>query len=299
MDGVWEMNLFPIKLPTENDAHEDYQKLKEFNPSILIKSGDWFSRSDFDISKSKPIYIDSDRTGLKASDRHHWYARMACDSLTSPSPIRNWYQEKHRLTLENSKFFADNPKTAMALRKYIASQFRPTAALAIYEMFNAKSVYDPCGGWGDRLVAAMAMGIDYHCRDTNPLVLAGDSAMQQSYKYDGKISFEYEPSEKTSPKGAYDLVFTSPPYWKAEKYQGVYLGCEIKQVAGRKTYNFKNVPAWIEAEENKKQIEEQYKLMFEAKMKGLPHANISEDGEELPLPEINYGKSYLLVKEKK
>ena len=214
------MNLFPIKLPTENDAQEDYQKLKEFNPLILIKSGDWFSRSDFDISKSKPIYIDSDRTGLKASDRHHWYARMACDSLTSPSPIRNWYQEKHRLTLENSKFFADNPKTAMALRKYIASQFRPTAALAIYKMFNAKSVYDPCGGWGDRLVAAMAMGIDYHCRDTNPLVLAGDSAMQQSYKYDGKISFEYEPSEKTSPKGIYDLVFTSPPYWKAEKYQG-------------------------------------------------------------------------------
>ena len=142
------MNLFPIKLPTENDAQEDYQKLKEFNPLILIKSGDWFSRSDFDISKSKPIYIDSDRTGLKASDRHHWYARMACDSLTSPSPIRNWYQEKHRLTLENSKFFADNPKTAMALRKYIASQFRPTAALAIYKMFNAKSVYDPCGGVG-------------------------------------------------------------------------------------------------------------------------------------------------------
>jgi hypothetical protein len=88
MGGVWEMNLFPIKLPTE-------------------------------------------------------YARMACDSLTSPSPIRNWYQEKHRLTLENSKFFADNPKTSMALRKYIASQFRPTAALAIYKIFNAKSVYDP------------------------------------------------------------------------------------------------------------------------------------------------------------
>ena len=39
--------------------------------------------------------------------------------------------------------------------------------------------------------------------------------------------------------------------------------------------------------------------MFEAKAKGLPHANVSEDGEELPLPEVNYGKSYLAVKEKR
>lgn len=211
---------FPIILPTEYEANEDYQQLKLFDGLSLVKDGEWFSRSVFDTSNQRPVYIDSNKTGLKASDKHHWYARMACGSLTSPSPIRSWYQKKHRATLENSKFFESNPKSALALRKYIASQFRPTAALAIYQMFNAKSVYDPCGGWGDRLVAAMALGIDYHCRDTNPLVMAGNAAMQQSYDYDGNISFEYQQSEIDAPVGEYDLVFTSPPYWKAEKYQG-------------------------------------------------------------------------------
>ena len=86
---------------------------------------------------------------------------------------------------------------------------------------------------------------------------------------------------------------------EVEQYNGVYQGFEIKLVNGRKTYSFNNIPAWVEAEENKKNIEDQYRLMFEAKSKGLPHANISEDGEELPLPEVNYGKSYLAVKEKR
>lgn len=86
---------------------------------------------------------------------------------------------------------------------------------------------------------------------------------------------------------------------EASQYPEGYRGFEIKMVNGRKTFNYKGVPAWVEAEENKKNIEEQYRLMFEAKSKGLSYANISEDGEELPLPEISYGKSYLIVKSKK
>ncbi len=215
-----DLNMFPIPAPTDIEAMADYDALKLYDAKSLVKTGDWFSRSEFSATNQRAIYIDSDRVGMKASDRHHWYARMACDSLTSPSPIRNWYQAKHRATLENSVFYEKSPKTALALRKYIASQFRPSAALAVYDMFNATSIYDPCGGWGDRLVAAMAKGVDYHCRDTNPLVLAGYAAMQQMYPHAGCVSFEYEAAELSPPDGKFDLVFTSPPYWKAEKYQG-------------------------------------------------------------------------------
>lgn len=215
-------NYFPIQPPTDHDAFADYMALQSASKSFdsAIKTGEWFSRSEFDKKYCQPLFIDADRTGMKASDRHHWAARMACDSLNSPSPIRNWYQKKHRATLENSMFFEKSPKTALALRKYIASQFRPAAALAIYKLFNARSVYDPCGGWGDRMVAAMAADIDYHCRDTNPLAIAGYASMQHMYTTQANISFEYEGSEVSAPEGQYDLVFTSPPYWKVEKYQG-------------------------------------------------------------------------------
>lgn len=212
--------FFPLKPPSDQESFEDYNLLKSFDPCSLINNGKWFSRSDFDDSFKKNVYIGTNKLGLKASNRHHWYARMACDSINSPSPIRSWYQVKHRKTLENSKFFKDNPKTALALRKYIASQFRPTAAMAIYSLFNAKKVYDPCGGWGDRLIAAMAMNIDYTCREVNPLVIAGYAAMEQMYEHTGLLNFEYEGSEVNVPDGKFDLIFTSPPYWKVEKYQG-------------------------------------------------------------------------------
>ncbi len=215
---VTRENKFPIPPATDAQALADFADLKNFDASSILKSGDWFSRSEFDDSFKKPIYIDSNRIGLIASDKHHWAARMACDSLVSPSPIRSWYQSKHRQSLENSKFYEKSPKTALALRKYIASQFRPTAAQAVYKLFNATNIYDPCGGWGDRMVAAMASNIPYHCRDVNPLVLAGYASMQ--YMYGGNVSFEYEQSELSAPDGTYDLVFTSPPYWKVEKYQG-------------------------------------------------------------------------------
>ena len=212
-------NMFPIPPPSDIEAMADFNLLRNFDSNI-VKDGEWFSRSEFNIASKRNMYIDSDRTGLKASDRHHWAARMACDSLTSPSPIRSWYQDKHRKTLENSKFFESSPKTALALRKYIASQFRPTAAAAVYKMFNAKSIYDPCGGWGDRMVAAIAHNIDYHCNDTNPLAIAGYASMQYMYQPTSKLSFEYALAEENKPSIDYDLVFTSPPYWKAEKYQG-------------------------------------------------------------------------------
>lgn len=218
--GFYKEDLFPMKPPTDQEALADYERLKRLDTSIFIKQGYWFSRSEFPESYKVDVYVDSDRTGMEASNRHHWYARMACDSLNSPSPIRSWYDKKIRKSVENSKYYEQNPKTALALRKYIASQFKPSSALALYRYFDAQSVYDPCGGWGDRLVAAMAGGIKYHCRDTNPLVIAADSAMQYMYKHDAPVSFECKGSEIDAPNEKYDIAITSPPYYKIEKYQG-------------------------------------------------------------------------------
>jgi len=135
--------------------------------------------------------------------------------------MRSWFDSKIKRSVESSKFYADNPKTALALRKYICAQFRPSAAMAIYERYNATRIYDPCGGWGDRMQAAMVMGIDYHCRDTNPLVFAGYAGQMDMFEYDCQISCELRGSEIDAPADShFDLVFTSPPYWKIEKYQG-------------------------------------------------------------------------------
>lgn len=79
-------------------------------------------------------------------------------------------------------------------------------------------------------------------------------------------------------------------------HNGKYKGFQITETAGRKSFDYSNVPEVQIAKENLVKTEEKYKTMFNAKINGNPHAHISEDGEELPLPELKIGKSFITVK---
>jgi len=83
---------------------------------------------------------------------------------------------------------------------------------------------------------------------------------------------------------------------QAKEYDGYYNGWKIELRNGGKTFDFKSIPEWQEAEKSKKSIEEKYKSMWIAKTNGNPRANVSEDGEELQLPEIKYRKSSVILK---
>lgn len=217
-----DMLPFPINRSSEKDAHLDFARLKEISFMDLFVQKEWKSRSELDPAYVVPYVIKRNNVGNKSSDFYHWNVRMACDSANSPSPIRSWYDRKIRKSVENCIYYEDDPKTALALRKYIPPQFRPSAAKALYELFNAKRIYDPCGGWGDRLSAALASNAEeYHCRDVNPLVFGGYALQQMQLPSDCHASFEYRGSEIDAPQtNHYDLVFTSPPYYKIEKYHG-------------------------------------------------------------------------------
>ena len=91
---------------------------------------------------------------------------------------------------------------------------------------------------------------------------------------------------------------------EAESYGGKYLGFEIKAVSGRQTYSFKNIPIVNELEQKLKDAQEFYKSGFVGHQKGTVQAKevdgvwhfIDVDGDLQPFPELNIGKSYLIVK---
>lgn len=95
---------------------------------------------------------------------------------------------------------------------------------------------------------------------------------------------------------------------EASKFQNSYGGFEIKEVAGRKSYNFKGVPEIQEKEQEKKELEEKYKSAFDGFQKGTVQTTtdekgvrywIDENGEMREFPELNIGKSYLKVTQEK
>jgi len=114
---------------------------------------------------------------------------------------------------------------AFRLGTYIATQFKPVVAKAIYQMTNAKRVLDTSCGWGDRLAGFFASDAEeYYGCDPNPNTYARYT--EQISKYNKLLSkpkivkiwrcgAENLPYHKLPP---IDVAFTSPPYFSTEEY---------------------------------------------------------------------------------
>lgn len=101
------------------------------------------------------------------------------------------------------------------------SVFKPTTARFIYETLCPKGgkVWDPCAGYGGRLLGAMAAGVQYVGTDVEPETVDGNQRLHQEVVPDGSAEVILERAELFDP-GSVDLVFTSPPYFDRERYSG-------------------------------------------------------------------------------
>lgn len=94
---------------------------------------------------------------------------------------------------------------------------------------------------------------------------------------------------------------------EAEANDGKYCGLEIKMVNGKKLYKFDHISEIKEIEAKAKEEKDRFQNAFESYQKGLIQTTdvdgvlhwIDDAGELHLFPELNYGKSYLMVKESK
>ena len=228
--------LYNIKLPyreiTLEEAENDYLALKNLNWQDLYKTDSpWLNKFEY---KHKFIdeYIGISNVGNKASDYFHQAERWKCDATGYPSPQKTWETEQFRLTLFKALFSLKvkeiNPqvlRNLISLRKYIAAQFRPSAAKVIYDMFQAETVLDFSMGWGDRIAGAHASNTvkRYVGIDPNINLFQGYGKQLRHYNSLGeKKDFNFicgcAEDENVVLSDKFDMIFTSPPYFDKEKY---------------------------------------------------------------------------------
>lgn len=101
------------------------------------------------------------------------------------------------------------------------SNFRPTAAAALYEHYAPNGVvWDMSGGWGGRMLGAIISSVSKYIV-TEPSIKTKDGLVQLANDFGGLKQFiisnlgseEYQPQPNTL-----DFCFTSPPYYDLEKY---------------------------------------------------------------------------------
>jgi hypothetical protein len=101
------------------------------------------------------------------------------------------------------------------------SNFRPTAAYAIYEAYgNGGTVWDMSCGWGGRLLgAAKSSIITYLGTEPSSKTYDGLCEMRNDFRNGKNVGLYKIGSEDFLPDAkSLDLCFTSPPYFDLEKY---------------------------------------------------------------------------------
>lgn len=225
----------PYRKITEEVAEEDFNKLKTMTENDVVKQTEWFTRYDYECLNNINVVSEvfgCNNTGNKSSDFFQQENRWLCDSINAPSPYRTWTIEKFRLTLLNAlwtlKVEEVTPavlRSCIGLRKYIAAQFRASAAKVVYDQFSGGRVLDLSSGWGDRLAGFAASSADeYVGIDPNPRVHVGYKEQIDFYErlngspVNAKMIQGCAEDVDLSSHGKFDLVFTSPPYYNIERY---------------------------------------------------------------------------------
>jgi hypothetical protein len=206
-------------IPKER-ALESYQELK-----------------DFPCSKNQTLGLT--REGNKALDFFFFHHRLAAKTKRHVSFLNilkdtKKYQYLKNKTRKIKKYdLLTHPKSpdAQLQNQYgtfqlyygTINQFRPTIAKWLYCQLKPKvAILDISSGWGGRCIAAMAMGIPYIGFDANKKLESSYKKMVKTLEPTADVKMTFKPSETIDfSKYDYDLVFTSPPYFMIEEYEGM------------------------------------------------------------------------------
>lgn len=107
---------------------------------------------------------------------------------------------------------------AVTMRCRTPAVFRPVVAKHLYSTLCPAGgrVWDPCAGWGGRLMGAAAAGVAYVGTDVEPETVEGNRGLAEALGHDQVEVVLHEAQTFDVPP--VDLVFTSPPYFDVEHY---------------------------------------------------------------------------------
>jgi len=226
----WKEKGFP-KYPTDRKWRDNvFQQLVSFKRELIVDR------------QRKIIGQSPHGLSLAWSYMEHAWG-IKCGKMKTPIEI--WEDEKHLKkgiekiltgTFFQQKNYHNITESDMRsmLRRYsgtqMVSNFRPTAAAALYDIFVEKDsplegtksglVWDPSMGYGGRLLGAISAGVNYIGTDPCILTYEGLLKIKEQYGHSNKTyKLLRQGSETYVPKpDTLDFVFTSPPYYGWEQY---------------------------------------------------------------------------------
>ena len=204
---------YPYRIIGKKKAIKEFLSLRE-----MVKKKDFNSKS---VLGNRVVDYGTEKMRKKTKYRNkshyeRWQDKVARDKVIKFA--RRLYKKGDKRTIEASI------RGAIELQWGSVNTMRPAAAACAYKKNKATKVLDFTAGWGARLVAAMAMDIDYIGIDANTSLKPGyDKIIKLLKPYSkSKVKMIYKKAETVDiSKLKYDFVFTSPPYEYLEVYENM------------------------------------------------------------------------------
>lgn len=200
-------------------------QLKKISKDTAVK--DYHKLREIDISKIKHTSL----VGNKAMDYFFFPHRLRTMSKRGISFIQWVTLERKEYETRLVNKMIDKGKTercalydTFCLYYGTINAFKPIIARSLYQHYKPTTILDFSMGWGGRCLGAMSLDMNYIGFDTNTTLTEVYDQMKILYPTKAKIEIIFEDSSKVDySKYNYDMVFTSPPYYKKnrpiEKYE--------------------------------------------------------------------------------
>ena len=234
-------NLKTFDISIEHDRYKLYSYYPTFasylppqfrgNPTTISAAADRYEKADI----LSDHFIEDVRLKAKRYDQ-------------DLSPLECWHDD---ISLKNKimkPVLKSQYITPQSVREAVynygeATTFSPTWAISLLRLvlgndLIGKKWLDISAGWGDRLLAAMSLDMDYIGFDPNTELQPGHCQMISMFGDNTRHKIIYEPFEKAIiPPGPYDVVLTSPPYFDLEIYS--------RNQEGQSTFTFPTYEKWM------------------------------------------------------
>jgi len=214
----WTDTNYPYRNHSKQKAVDNFLKLQEVAKKELSSK-----------SLTGNITVDYGTEKLRVKTKYRGKSNLErWKTPKARKKLIGFAKRLRKYDLDNNK---KDPGVSLSIQRAISLQWgtintmRPAAALNIYKKNKAKCVLDFTAGWGARMIAAAALGIDYIGIDANKNLEKGYkkiiAAIKPYTKSKIKMIFKKAEDVDFSKLPKYDFVFTSPPYEYLEVYEGM------------------------------------------------------------------------------
>lgn len=139
---------------------------------------------------------------------------------------RKWGRLRARLLANRLHYLGKLPESALEVVRGLAisgeiraySTFVNTAMLAVLDRYEPTHMYDPCSGWGERMLTCAQRGVTYTGTDISEAVVTAHQGLIDRLGLTNVSVALGDSATRDMRDGSHEMVLTCPPYGDTEIY---------------------------------------------------------------------------------